>query len=120
MYPSRSISRKIETFYRSLDENYTGSQNFGHSKSIQNLILFKTNSDSRRGRINETGGKRNVGEGNHQESSSINRGVYKQLIPCKKEGWGPSDKLINLKQLNVYIPYGHLKMEGLLNLKYML
>ena len=55
---------------------------------------FPTNSESRRGRIGETGGKRNVEEGSHQKSSAIRRGVYKQLITCKKEGWGPktSDK----------------------------
>ena len=28
--------------------------------------------------------------------------------------------MINLKQLNVYIPYCNFKMEGLQNLKYML
>ena len=41
-YSRRPISRKIETFCRSLDENNTGSQNFGHSKRIQNSISFKT------------------------------------------------------------------------------
>ena len=41
-YFGRSISRKIETFCRSLDENNTGSQNFGHSKRMQNSISFKT------------------------------------------------------------------------------
>ena len=41
-YPRRSISRKVETFYRSLDEDNTGSQNFGRSKRIQNSILLKT------------------------------------------------------------------------------
>ena len=73
-YSRRPISRKIETFCRSLDENNTGSQNFGHSKRIQNFISFKTfsvknpfptNSELRRGRIGETGGKRNVEEGSH-------------------------------------------------------
>ena len=95
-YSRCSISRKIETFCRILDENNTGSQNFGHSKRIQNSISFKTfsiknpfpsNSKSRRGRIGETGGKRNVEEGSHQKSSTIKRGVCKQLIPYKKEGW---------------------------------
>ena len=99
--PDIPISRKTETFCRSLDD--TGSQNFGHSKSMQNSISFKifsvknpfpTKIESRRGRIGETGGKRNVEEGSHQKISTIKRGVFKQLIPCKKEGWGPkiSDK----------------------------
>ena len=102
-YSRRSISRKIEIFCWSLDKNNTGTQNFGHSKRIQNSISFKTilvknpcptNSELRRGRIGETGGKRNVEEGSHQKSSTMKRGVCKQLIPCKKEGWGPktSDK----------------------------
>ena len=102
-YSRRSISRKIEIFCWSLDKNDTGTQNFGHSKRIQNSISFKTilvkdpsptNSELRRGRIGETGGKRNVEEGSHQKSSTMKRGVCKQLIPCKKEGWGPktSDK----------------------------
>ena len=94
-YSRRSISRKIEIFCWSLDKNDTGTQNFGHSKRIQNSISFKTilvkdpsptNSELRRGRIGETGGKRNVEEGSHQKSSTMKRGVCKQLIPCKKEG----------------------------------
>ena len=70
---------------------------------MQNSISFKTfsvknpfptHSESRRGRIGETGGKRNVEEGSHQKSSTIKREVCNQLIPCKKEGWGSktSDK----------------------------
>ena len=70
---------------------------------IQNSISFKSfsaktpfpiNSELRRGTIGETGGKRNVEEGSHQKTSTIKRGVCKQFIPCKKEGWGPktSDK----------------------------
>ena len=102
-YSRRSISRKIEPFCRILDENNKGSQNFGHSKRIQNSISLKifsiknpfpTNSKPRKRRIGGTGGKRNVGEGSHQKSSTIKRGVCKQLIPCKKERWGTktSDK----------------------------
>ena len=92
-YSRCSISRKIETFCRSLTEKNTGFQNFRHSKRIQNSISFKTcsvknsfqtNSESRKGRIGETGGKKNVEEGSHQKSSTIKRGVCKQLIPCKK------------------------------------
>ena len=41
MYPRRSISRKIEIFCRSLDENNTGSQNLGLSKRVQTSISFK-------------------------------------------------------------------------------
>ena len=41
-YSRRPISRRIEIFCRSLDENNTGSQNFGHSKKIQNFISFKS------------------------------------------------------------------------------
>ena len=102
-YSRRSSSRKIETFCWTLDENKTGSQSFGHSKKIQNSISFKTfaikspfptNSELRRERLGETGGKRNIEEGSHQKSSTIKRGVCKQLIPCKKERWGTktSDK----------------------------
>ena len=105
-YSRRSISRKIEIFCRSLDENNTRSQNFGHSKRLQKSISFKTfsvrnpfptNSESRRGRIGETGGKRNVEEGSHQKNSIIKRGACKQLIPKKDGGQRP---VINLKQLN--------------------
>ena len=66
-----------------------------HSKPFLVENTFQTNSESRRGRIGETGGKRNVEEGSHQKSSTIKRGVYKQLNPCKTEGWGSktSDKL---------------------------
>ena len=92
-YFSRSINGKIETFCRSLDKNNTGSQNFRHSKTMQNSTSFKTfsvkcpfstNSQSKRGRIGETGGKIKVEEGSYQKSSTIKRGVCKKLIPCKK------------------------------------
>ena len=75
-FPRCSICGKIETFCRGLHENNTGSQNFGHSKSMQNFISsssfsvknpFPANSESRRERIGETGGKRNVEEGSHQQ-----------------------------------------------------
>ena len=94
-YSRRSVSMKVETFCRSMDENNTGSQNFGHSKRIQNSISFKTflvkspfpnNSESRRGKIRETGGKRNIDEQSYQKSLTIKMGVYEQLISCKKEG----------------------------------
>ena len=127
-YSRCSFSRKIETFCRSLNESNTGSQKFGHSKRIQNSISFKTfsvknpyptNSEWRRRSIGETGGKRDVEGGSLQQSSTLKRGVCKQLIPCKKEGWEPktSDKF---EATECYIPYCHFKMEGLQNLKYML
>ena len=86
---------KVETFCRSMDENNTGSKNFGHSKRIQNSISFKTfsvkspfptNSESRGGKIRETGGKRNIDKQSYQKSLTIKMGVYQQLISCKKEG----------------------------------
>ena len=43
-----------------------------------NLLL----KELRRGIIVETVGKRNVEERNHQKSSTIKKGVRKQLIPC--------------------------------------
>ena len=49
-------------------------------------ILEGAKGESRRGRIGETGGKRNVEEGSYQRSSTIKRGTCKQLIPRKKEG----------------------------------
>ena len=114
-YFRRSISRKIETFCRSLDENNTGSQNFGHSKRIQNSISFKifsvknsfpTNGESRRGRIGETGGKRNIEEGSHQKSATIKRRVCKQPIPCKKEAYLPktSDKFETTESIYPILP----------------
>ena len=124
----RSISTKIETFFRSLDESNTEFQTFGHSKRIQNSISFKTfsvnnpfqtNSESRRRRTGETGGKRNVEEGSHQKSSTIKRGFVSNLFLVKKKDGGQR-LVINLKQLNAYIPYCHFKMEALQNLKYML
>ena len=39
------------------------------------------------------------------------------LVKKKDRGQIP---VINLKEINAYIPYCHLKMEGLQNLKYML
>ena len=41
-YSRRSISRSIETFCRSLDEDNTGSQNFDPSKRIQNSFHLKS------------------------------------------------------------------------------
>ena len=93
MYPRRSISRKIKTFCRSLDENNAGSQSFGHSKRIRNSISFKTfsvknllaaNSESRRERVGETGGKRNIEEDSHQKISTIKSGVCKRWFLIKK------------------------------------
>ena len=102
-YSRRSISRSIETFCRSLDENNTGSQNFDHSKRIQNSISFKTfsvksyfptNSELRRGVIGETGGKRNVKEGGYQKSSTITSGVCKQSTYfLSKRRMGTEDQL---------------------------
>ena len=74
------------------------SQGFGHSKRIQNPISFKTltvkyplptNWESWKGKISESGGKRNVERRSHQKSSTIKRGVSEQRIPCKKEAWMP-------------------------------
>ena len=96
-----SINRKIETFCKSLDENNTGSKSFGHSQRIKNSISFKTfsvknpfptNSELRRERIGETGSKRNVEERSHHKSSTIKRGICKQIIPCKKRMMGGKDK----------------------------
>ena len=66
-----------------------------HSKPFLVKNPFQTNSESSRGRLGETGGKRNVEEGSHQKSSTTKRGVCKQLNPCKTEGCGSktSDKL---------------------------
>ena len=97
------LAERLKHFSWSLDKDNTRSQNFGHTKGIENSISFKTfsvknlfqaNSETRIGKIGETGNKRNVDEGNHQKSSTVKRGVCKQLSPCKKEGWGPkaSDK----------------------------
>ena len=77
----------------------------GHSKRVQNSILFKTfsvknhsptNSESKRQRIGEAESKRNVEKGSHQKSSTIKRGVCKQLIPCQKKD-GVQKSGINLK-----------------------
>ena len=57
----------------------------GHLSKLWN-ILEGAKCESRRGRIGETGGKRNVEEGSYQRSSTIKRGNCKQLIPRKKEG----------------------------------
>ena len=63
-----------------------------HFISVKNPV--PTISESRRSRIGEVGGKRNVEEGSHQKSSTIKTEVCKQIIPCKIEGWVPktSDK----------------------------
>ena len=72
------LAGRSKTFCRSLHENSTGSQGFGHSKRIQNPISFKTltvkyplptNWESWKGRISESGGKRNVERRSHQKSS---------------------------------------------------
>ena len=93
-----------------------------HPKPSQSKIPSPTNRESRRGRIGETWGKRNVEEGSHQKSSTIKREVCKQLIPCKKDGLGPrtTDKFEATEQLNPYISHCHFRMEDLQNLKYML
>ena len=130
VYPLRKrlFLPKSITFCRSLYESNTGSQNFGHGKRTQNSISFKSfsakspfsiNSELRRGRIGETGGKRNVNEGSHQKNSTIKRGLCKQHIPCKKKDGGQRP-VINLKELNADIPYCHFKMKGAQNRKYML
>ena len=119
-YSRCSISRKIETFCRILGENNTGSQNFGHSKRIQNSISFKTfPTNSLENRISESGGKRNVEEGSHQKSSTSKGEFVSNLFLVKKKD-GAQRPVINLKQLNGYIPNCPFKMEGLQNLKYML
>ena len=89
------------------------------SKTFSVKNPFPNNSESTRERIGKTKSKRNVEEGTHQKSSTIKRGGCNQLIPCKKEGWKPktNDKF---EATHTYVPYCHLKMEGLQNLKYML
>ena len=114
-YSRRSIRRKIETLCRSLDKNNTGSQNFGDSKRTPCSISFKTfsvksrfptNSESKRGRGDETGGKINVEEGSYQKSSIMKRRVCKQLITCKKEGRGSknSDEFEATKSIYPILP----------------
>ena len=124
-YSRRSIGRKIETFCRSLDKNNTGSQDFGHSRRIQNPTSFKTFSVknlfltivSQEGEklveleVKEMLKKKAIRK--VQPSSSSN------LFLVKKKDLSQRP-LINLKQLNAYIPYFHFKMESLQNLKNML
>lgn len=62
---------------------------------IQNFIFFKTFSvknpfPSQLSQEREELVKRKVKEMSHQRSSTIKRGVCKQLIFCRKEEWGPS------------------------------
>ena len=121
-YPRRSISRKAETFYRSLDENNTGSQNFGHSKRIQNSILLKTfslknpfpaNSDSGWGGIGETGAKRNPEKGSHQKSSTPSKGEFVcNLFFVKKKDRGQRPE-INFEVTKWLYPILLLQNEGL-------
>ena len=60
----------------------------------------------------------------------LKKGAIRKVQPSKgefvsnlflvKKKDGGQRPVINLKQLNAYIPYCHFKMEGLQNLKYML
>ena len=105
--------------FRSLDENNTGSQNFGHSKRKQNSISFKTfsvknlfptNSKSRRGRIGETGSKRNVEKGAIRKVQRSKGEFVSNLFLVKKKDGGQRP-VINLKQPNAYILYCHLHVQ---------
>ena len=116
-YPRCYISREIETFCWSLNENSTGSQNFRRSKRIQNSISFKTfsiknsfptNRESRRGRIGESGSKIIVEEESHRKNSTIKKVVSKQLILFKKEKWRPKIRHKSEATECLY-PYCHLK-----------
>ena len=97
-----------------MDENNTGFQNFIHSEralnsiSLKNFSLknhFSSNSESRREKIGETGGKRNIEEESHQKISTIKRGVCKQLIflvKKKDEGQRPAINLCKLGLKDAY------------------
>ena len=71
-----------------------GYKNPFHSKPFQLKIPSQP-----RGRIGETGGKINVEEGSHQESSNTKRDICKQLVPCKKKDESQKP-VIHFKQLN--------------------
>ena len=117
----RSISRKTEIFCRSLDENNTGSQNVGDRKRIQNSISFETfsvknnfptNSEPRRERIGETGGKKMLKKRAIRKFQSSKGEIVSNLYLVKKKDVGQRS-VINLKKVNAYDPYCHIKMEVL-------
>ena len=127
-HSSCSISRKTETFCKSLDENNTGSHTFGHSKMMQNFITFKTftvknsfptNNESRRCMVGETEVKEMLKRGTIRKVQPLKGQFVSKLFPVKKKD-GSQRPVINLKQLNAYIPYCYFKLEVLQNLKYML
>ena len=47
------------------------------------------------------------------KSSTCTRAIFEQPLPCRKKVDGRNHPLINLKNLNKFIPYEHFKMKGL-------
>ena len=127
-YSRRSISSKIEVFCRSLDESNTGIQNFGHSKRykipfhskyFQSKILSQPIVNREGKELAKLDLKEMLIKGAIRKVQSSKREFVSNLILVKKKD-GDQRVVINLKQLNGYIPYCHFKMEGVQNLKHML
>ena len=54
------------------------------------------------------------------KSSTYTRAIFEQPLPCRKKVDGGNHPLINLKNLNKFIPYEHFKMKGLHCLEFLL
>ena len=121
MYPSREdkgISPSFETtdkrsralgLSRLPNSSYNGTSTGEGSKSTK----VKPGTT----KTNTSGSEGNAGKGIHFKSLSLKRGIFEQFVSEKSGGNQP---VINLKDLNRFIPYKCFKMEGLHCLKYVL
>ena len=89
------------------------------SKFITNFFPKTSAMEQRSERTDELGSEKDVGEGSYLQRFKSGRRISQSYITSREKWWG-NRPVINLRNLNKFVPYQHLKVESLHFLKRLL